>query len=124
MFVSKKKTIGMSREFLTEANSTIKKGDALKIASGYVAPATATDVVFAIAEETITTGAGLHNPINCLLVAPDLEFEVNSKTQATQAQVGTKVKLQDAGSVDNAVVGGVFTIIEVLPNKKVIGRFY
>lgn len=124
MFVSKKKTIGMSREFLTEVNTTIKKGDALKITAGYVAPAGASDTVFAIAEEAITTLAGAHNPINCLLVNPELEFEVNTKTQATQAQVGTKVKLQDAGTVDNATPAGVFTIIEVLPNKKAIGRFY
>ncbi|PZM87357.1 MAG: hypothetical protein DLD55_01765 [candidate division SR1 bacterium] len=124
MFVSKKRTIGMSREFLTASNSSIKQGDALKINAGYVEPAGATDAVFAIADETVTTTGGAHTPINCILVSPTLEFEVESKTQATQAQVGTKVKLQNAGSVDNAQTAGVFTIIEVLPNKKVIGRFY
>ena len=126
MFTPQKQTYGMGREFLTASSTTIKKGDTLKISAGYVDKAGATDTsVFAVAEQSVTTGASAHETILCTLISPEMEFLVDTKTQGTQAQVGTKVKLNNENSIDPAqATGGVFTILQVLPNKKAIGRFY
>lgn len=126
MFVPQKQTYGMGREFLTASSTTIKKGDALKIIAGYVDKAGASDTaIFAVAEQSVTTGAGVHETILVTILSPEMEFLVDTKTQGTQAQVGTKVKLNDEVSVDpTQATGGVFTILQVLPNKKAIGRFY
>lgn len=126
MFVPQKQTYGTGREFLTASSTTIKKWDALKITAGYVDKAGVSDTaVFAVAEQSVTTDAGAHKTILCTLVSPEVEFLVDTKTQGTQAQVGTKVKLNNENSIDpTQATGGIFTILQVLPKKKAIGRFY
>ena len=124
-FVLNKHSSGKSREFLTASSTTIAKGDALVISSGYVTPAAATDTtpaLVAIADEDVTTASGAHNKILATLLDPTLEFVVDCDDDVAQSQVGTSVKFKDKATADNGTTGGPILVLDVLPGKKILAK--
>jgi hypothetical protein len=107
-FLENKHSSGKSRTFLTASSTTIKKGDALTITSGYVTPVTASVTAnspIVIAEKDVTTASGEHLELECILVDPTLEFLADTDAATAQAQVGASYKFKSAGVVDNATAG-------------------
>ena len=126
-FLENKESSGKSREFLTAANTTIAKGDALVFSSGYLTPATTSDTSacpVVIANEAVTTGADAHNKILGLIVDSTMEFIVDCDADTAQSQVGTSVKFKNGWAIKNDTTGGNVKIIEVLPWKKALVKFY
>lgn len=129
-FLENKESSGKSREFLTASSTAINKGDALVFASGYLTPATASNtgvlsaLPIVIANESVTTASGAHNKILWLIVDPTMEFIAPCDDATAQSQVGTSVKFKDAGTVDNGTTGGNIKILEILPWKKALVKFY
>lgn len=126
-FIENKQSSGKSREYLTASSTTIAKGSIVTFASGYVTPVTASITAgtpLALANEAVTTASGDHQKILCTLIDPTMEFLADCDIATAQAQVGGAYKFKDAVSVDNATAGGSARIIEILPNKKAIVKFY
>ena len=126
-FVENKQSSGKDREFLTASSTTIAKGDALVFSSGYLTPATASNTTtcpYVIASEDVTTGADEHKKILGLIVDSTMEFIADCDDTINQNQIGTAVKFKDKATVDNGTSGGNITIIDVLPWKKALVKFY
>lgn len=129
-FLENKQSSGKSREFLTASSTTIAKWDALVFSSGYLTPATASNTAalsslpIVIADEAVTTASGDHKKILGLIVDPTMEFIAPCDDDTAQSQVGTSVKFKDAGTVDNGTTGGNIKILEILPWKKALVKFY
>jgi len=95
-----KKDSGKSKEFLTVAGAhTITKGDGLEFSGGYVQRTTTTARPLLIAAEDVTSVATAL-PINCYVIDPTIEFEVDTDDTLTQAEVGSKVIMADYKTID------------------------
>ena len=99
-FIPLKGDSGKSQEFLTVAGAhTITKGDGLEFSNGYVQRTTTTARPTLIAAESVTSVAAAL-PINCYVIDPTIEFEVDTNDTLTQAEVGTKVIMADYASIN------------------------
>lgn len=112
---------------LTAESTTISKGDALDFASGYVQRATSASTdIHVVAVEDVTTGAGEHKEIHCVLT-DGVEIEGDTAGSPSQALVGTYIDLTDQATLNEAAsttnVFYVDGIVGPVANKKVRGFF-
>ena len=128
-FTPLRRDSGQSRNFLTESNTVITKDMALDVsAAGYVQPATAaTTEGKIVATQDITTWAGVHTTINCLLnYGGCIEYTALMNKTPVQADILVKYDLADANTVNgNFSTNSVFLVTEIADaaNNLVLGHF-
>jgi len=110
-FIPLKGDSGKSQEFETVAWAhTITKGDGLEFSSGYVQRTTTTARPTLIAAESVTSVAAAL-PINCYVIDPTMEFEVDTDDTLTQAEVGSKVIMATYGTINEDETSSGYILI-------------
>ena len=119
---------GSLRKFKVKASTTIVANTFVTLdATGFLIPAVAgTTELLIYAREGVVAGAGQNPEILCELLTEGVDLVVDTATEPTQANVGTKIDLTDAAIANlAATTTKVLRVLAIHGNpadKKIIAR--